>query len=50
MAYLNLVVNPANDIAAQRVINVPKRGIGNTTYRAYSHGCCSESLHVLAGC
>lgn len=31
MAYLTLVVNPANDIAAQRVINVPKRGIGNTT-------------------
>ena len=31
MVYLNLVVNPANDVAAQRVINVPKRGIGNTT-------------------
>ena len=31
MEYLYLVVNPANDIAAQRVINVPKRGIGNTT-------------------
>ena len=31
MAYLTLVVNPANDIAAQRIINVPKRGIGNTT-------------------
>ena len=31
MTYLNLVVNPANDVAAQRVINVPKRGIGNTT-------------------
>lgn len=31
MAYLNLVVNPANDVAAQRVISVPKRGIGNTT-------------------
>lgn len=31
MAYLTLVVNPANDIAAERVINVPKRGIGNTT-------------------
>lgn len=31
MAYLNLVVNPTNDVAAQRVINVPKRGIGNTT-------------------
>jgi len=31
MAYLNLVVNPANDVAAHRVINVPKRGIGKTT-------------------
>ena len=31
MAYLNLVVNPANDVAAQRVINVPRRGIGKTT-------------------
>ncbi|MEC4271667.1 UvrD-helicase domain-containing protein [Adlercreutzia sp. R25] len=31
MAYLTLVVNPADDIAAKRVINVPKRGIGKTT-------------------
>ncbi len=31
MAYLNLVANPANDVAAHRVINVPKRGIGKTT-------------------
>lgn len=31
MAYLNVVVNPANDIAAHRIINVPKRGIGKTT-------------------
>lgn len=31
IAYLNLVVNPANDVAAHRVINVPKRGIGKTT-------------------
>lgn len=31
MAYLNLIVNPANDIAAQRIINVPRRGIGKTT-------------------
>ncbi|MEE0705298.1 MAG: UvrD-helicase domain-containing protein, partial [Adlercreutzia sp.] len=31
MAYLTLVVNPADDIAAKRVINVPKRGVGKTT-------------------
>ena len=31
MAYLTLVVNPADDMAAKRVINVPRRGIGKTT-------------------
>ena len=31
MAYLTLVVNPADAIAAKRVINVPRRGIGKTT-------------------
>lgn len=31
MAYLTLSVNPADDMAAQRVINVPRRGVGKTT-------------------
>lgn len=31
MAYLTLVVNPADDISAKRVINVPRRGIGKST-------------------
>ena len=31
MAYLTLLVNPADDIAAKRVINTPRRGIGKTT-------------------
>ena len=44
MAYLSLVVNPANDMAARRVINTPKRGIGLTTiehidYVARETGC-----------
>ena len=31
MAYLTLLVNPSDNIAAKRVINVPRRGIGRTT-------------------
>ena len=31
IAYLRLILNPSDDIALKRVINVPKRGIGNTT-------------------
>jgi DNA helicase-2/ATP-dependent DNA helicase PcrA len=31
VAYLNLLVNPADVIAFQRVVNSPRRGIGNTT-------------------
>ena len=31
MAYLTLVINPADDIAAKRVINTPRRGIGKTS-------------------
>lgn len=31
MAYLTLIVNPADDIAAKRVINTPRRGIGKST-------------------
>ena len=31
MAYLTLIVNPADDIAAKRVINVPRRGVGKAS-------------------
>ncbi len=29
MAYLRLVVNPADDVSARRIVNVPRRGIGD---------------------
>lgn len=31
MAYLKLISNPSDDISLQRIINVPKRSIGDTT-------------------
>jgi DNA helicase-2/ATP-dependent DNA helicase PcrA len=44
MAYLKLIVNPADEIAAKRVINVPKRGVGKTSVKrieelARKEGC-----------
>lgn len=39
MAYLKLVVNPDDDVSAERVVNTPRRGIGTTTVakvRAYA--------------
>jgi DNA helicase-2/ATP-dependent DNA helicase PcrA len=32
LAYLRLISNPDDDISLQRIINVPKRGIGSTSF------------------
>src|SRR5699024_3006307 len=31
MAYLRLIVNPADNLSFRRIVNEPKRGIGNAT-------------------
>jgi DNA helicase II / ATP-dependent DNA helicase PcrA len=39
LAYLRLIHQPADDLAFERIVNTPRRGIGNATL---------QSLHVLA--
>ncbi len=33
IAYLEITVNPANDLKFERIVNVPKRGLGDTTVK-----------------
>lgn len=37
IAYLRLMVYPADDIALRRIINLPQRGIGQLTFERLSH-------------
>jgi DNA helicase-2/ATP-dependent DNA helicase PcrA len=34
IAYLRVLVQPADDLAFERIVNTPKRGVGDTTLRA----------------
>jgi len=33
IAYLEITINPANDLKFERIVNVPKRGLGDTTVK-----------------
>ena len=44
IAYMRALVQPADDLAFERIINVPRRGIGNVALRALHDIGRSESL------
>ena len=50
MAYLKLVVNPADDISAMRVINTPRRGIGKTTVERIQHTASLRDISFFKAC
>ena len=47
MAYLTLTVNPCDDVAAKRVVNVPRRGIGKSTIERIDSIARQEHLTFL---
>ncbi len=46
LAYLRLIANPYDDEALQRIINVPKRGIGDKTLQAMQDYAAREDLSL----
>ncbi|HEV3051471.1 MAG TPA: UvrD-helicase domain-containing protein, partial [Longimicrobium sp.] len=48
LAYLRLVANPAADEAFLRIVNVPKRGIGDTTVARLAEHAASRGIPLLA--
>jgi DNA helicase-2/ATP-dependent DNA helicase PcrA len=48
LAYLNLMVNPKDDLAFQRVVNVPPRGVGKTTLELLGERARALGLPLLA--
>lgn len=47
LAYLRLIYNPDDDISLERIINVPKRGIGNTTIGRLHDYALKEEISLL---
>ena len=50
MAYLKAVCNPDDDVAVQRVINTPRRGIGTTSISKISQLAADEGISFFAAC
>ena len=50
LAYLQLLVNPFDDVACKRVLNVPRRGIGAKTEEALDLFAGRENVHFMEAC
>ena len=48
MAYFRLVCQPADDLAFERIINTPKRGLGDTSVRALHDYARARDIPMLA--
>ncbi|MCQ4162074.1 UvrD-helicase domain-containing protein [Roseomonas sp. GC11] len=48
MAYLRVVNQPADDLAFERIVNTPKRGLGDTALRALHEVARAEGIPLVA--
>ncbi|WP_368505788.1 DNA helicase PcrA [Alkalihalophilus sp. As8PL] len=48
LAYLRLIANPDDDISLQRIVNVPKRGIGATTVDKIGAYAVEQGISLFA--
>jgi DNA helicase II / ATP-dependent DNA helicase PcrA len=46
VAYFKLIVNPKDDLSFERIINVPRRGIGDVTLQQLKHIATSRNLSL----
>ncbi|TLM66156.1 MAG: DNA helicase UvrD, partial [Actinobacteria bacterium] len=50
MAYLRVALNPADPVALRRIINTPKRGIGETTVEKLGFEAAREGITLWEAC
>ncbi len=50
LAYARLLINPADDVSARRIINLPRRGIGDRTVQAIADHAAREGITFLEAC
>ena len=48
LAYLRVIAQPADDLALERIINTPRRGIGNATIEAIRGKAADRGIPMLA--
>ncbi|MBQ6858836.1 MAG: UvrD-helicase domain-containing protein, partial [Clostridia bacterium] len=50
LAYLRVMINPSDDISVRRIINVPKRSIGDTTVTELARYAAEQEMPLLTAC
>ena len=50
LAYLRLLVNPSDDVSVRRIINVPRRSIGETTVAEMMRYAQEQQMPLLSAC